>query len=53
MLQAILYKSWKQHPTKQQLYGHLPPGSLHIDVQMLADQQELIYNSSVQTQDVI
>ena len=25
MLQAILNKSWKQHPTKQQLYGPLPP----------------------------
>ena len=25
MLQAILNKSWKQHPTKQQLYGHQPP----------------------------
>ena len=24
MLQAIL-KSWRQYPTKQQLYGHLPP----------------------------
>ena len=24
MLQAILNKSWKQHPTKQQLYDHLP-----------------------------
>ena len=24
MLWAILNKSWKQHPTKQQLYGHLP-----------------------------
>ena len=24
-LQAILNKSWRQHPTKQQLYGHLPP----------------------------
>ena len=24
MLQAILNKSWKQHPMKQQLYGHLP-----------------------------
>ena len=23
-LRAILNKSWKQHPTKQQLYGHLP-----------------------------
>ena len=25
MLRAILNKSWKQHPTKQQLYSHLPP----------------------------
>ena len=25
MLRAILNKSWKQHPTKQQLYGHLLP----------------------------
>ena len=25
MLQAILNKSWRQHLTKQQLYGHLPP----------------------------
>ena len=24
ILRAILNKSWKQHPTKQQLYGHLP-----------------------------
>ena len=24
MWQAILNKSWRQHPTKQQLYGHLP-----------------------------
>ena len=25
MLRAILNKSWKQHPSKQQLNGHLPP----------------------------
>ena len=25
MLQAILKKSWRQHPIKQQLYGHRPP----------------------------
>ena len=25
MLRAILNKSWKQNPTKQQLYGHLHP----------------------------
>ena len=25
ILRAILNKSWRRHPTKQQLYGHLPP----------------------------
>ena len=25
MLRAILNKSWQQHPTRRQLYGHLPP----------------------------
>ena len=25
MLRAILNKSWQQHPTRNQLYGHLPP----------------------------
>ena len=25
MLRTILIKSWRQHHTKQQLYGHLPP----------------------------
>ena len=25
MLRPILNKSWRQHPTKRQLYGHLPP----------------------------
>ena len=25
MLCAILNKPWRQHPTKQQLYGYLPP----------------------------
>ena len=25
MLQAILNKSWRQHLTRHQLYGHLPP----------------------------
>ena len=25
MLCAILNKSWRQHPTRHQLYGHLPP----------------------------
>ena len=32
MLQAILNKSWRQHPTKHQLYGHLPPITKNIQV---------------------
>ena len=32
MLQAVLNKSWRQHPTKQQLYGHLPPITKTINV---------------------
>ena len=31
-LWAILNKSWRQHPTKQQLYGHLPPITKTIQV---------------------
>ena len=32
MLPAILNKSWRQHPTKQQLYGQLPPITKTIKV---------------------
>ena len=32
MLQGILDKSWRQYPTKQQLYGHLPPITKTIKV---------------------
>ena len=32
MLQAILNRSWRQHPTKQQLYGHLPPITKTIQI---------------------
>ena len=32
MLRAILNKSWRQHPTKQQLYRHLPPITKTIKV---------------------
>ena len=32
MLQAILNKSWRQHPKKHQLYGHLPPITKTIKV---------------------
>ena len=33
MLQAILNKSWRQHPTKHQLYGYLPPVMKTIQVE--------------------
>ena len=35
MLRAILNKSWRQHLTKQQLYGHLPPITKTIQVRQI------------------
>ena len=32
MLRVILNKSWRQHPTRHQLYGHLPPITKTIQV---------------------
>ena len=32
MLRAILNKSWRQHPTKLQLYGHQPPVTKTIKI---------------------
>ena len=32
MLRAILKKSWRQYPTRHQLYGHLPPITKTIQV---------------------
>ena len=32
MLRAILNKSWRHHPTKQQLYGHRPPVTKTIKI---------------------
>ena len=34
MLWVILNKSWKQHPTKQQLCSHLPPISKTIQIRL-------------------
>ena len=34
MLRAILNKSWRQHPTKQQLYGHLPPITKTVHIRL-------------------
>ena len=32
MQQAVWSESWRQHPTKQQLYGHLPPITKTIQI---------------------
>ena len=32
MLRAILNRSWRQHPTRRQMYGHLPPITKTIQV---------------------
>ena len=32
MLRAVLNQSWRQHPTKQQLYGHLSPITKTIQI---------------------
>ena len=32
LLRAILNKSWRQHPTRRRLYGHLPPITKTIQV---------------------
>ena len=34
MLRAILNKSWQQHPTRLQLYGHLPPITKNIKARL-------------------
>ena len=35
MPRAILNKSWRQHPTKHKLYGHLPPFTKTIKVRRM------------------
>ena len=35
MLRAILNMSWRQHPTRHQLYGHLPPFTKTIQVRRI------------------
>ena len=47
MLRAILNKSWRQHPTRHQLYGHLPPIMKTIQVRQTRHAGEARMNSSV------
>ena len=39
ILRAILNKSWRQHPSRHQLYGHLPPIIKTIQVRTLLEKQ--------------
>ena len=62
MLRAILNKSWRQHPTRHQLYGHLPPITKTIQVRRTRheghswrsrdDQLEHTFSSYVRIRDV-
>ena len=45
MIQAALNKSWRQHPTKQLLYGHLPPITKTIQLDMQHTAGEVRTNS--------
>ena len=47
MLRAILNKSWRQHPTRHQLYGHVPPITKTIQVRRTRHAGEARTNSSV------
>ena len=68
MLRAILNKSWRQHPTRHQLYDHLPPITKTIqvrrtrhaghcwrsrDVQKQDDQHEHTFSNYVSIRDVV
>ena len=41
MLRAVLNKSWRQHSTKQQLYGHLPPITETIQIRRTSHAEEV------------
>ena len=47
MLRAILNKSWRQHPSKQQLYGHLPPITKTIQIRRTRHAEEVGTSSEV------
>ena len=47
MLYAILNKSWRQHPTRHQLYGHLPPITKTIQVRRTRHASSLVLDSKL------
>ena len=53
MLRAILNKSWRQHPTKHQLYGHLLPITKTIQVRRTRHAGHCWRSSDVLISDVL
>ena len=53
MLSAILKKSWRQHPTRHQLYGHLPPITKTIQVRRTRHAGHCWRNKDELTSDVL
>ena len=53
MLQAILNKSWRQHPTRHQLYGHLPPITKTIQVRRTRHAGNCVRNGDELISDVL
>ena len=64
MLRSIFNKSWRQHPTRHQLYGHLPPITKIIQVRRTRhaghwpckkrdDQHEHTFSNYVRIRDVV
>ena len=49
MLRAILNKSWRQHTTRHQLYGHLPPITKTIQVRRYIYIYIYIYRLSIKS----
>ena len=53
MLRAILNKSWRQHPTRHQLYGHLPPITKTIQVRRTRHAGHCLRSSNELISDVL
>ena len=53
MLQAILNKSWRQHPTRHQLYGHLLPITKTIKVRQTRHARNCWRNRNLIISDVL
>ena len=53
MLRAILNKSWRQHPTRHQLYGHLPPITKTIQARRTRDAGHCWRSREELTRDVL